>query len=372
MRLAAAREALLLERALHRAARLFAVQSREAARVRVERAVEVEDVDLLEPVALPGREVVEVVRGGHLDGAGSELRVDQHRVGDDGEGAVDEGVPDALAVKRGVARVVRVNGDRGVAEHRLGARRGDDDLASALHFVSELEELAVGALLVVHLEVAERRAALGAPVDETRGPVHQALLVQAHERLDHGAAHVRVHRELRPRPVGARAQDALLQEDAVAGLAPPLPHPSDEGFASEREAARPLAGQEALDDELRRDARMVGARLPEHVEPAHAMPPDEGVFQRAALGVPHVQAAGHVGRRHRHDVHGPFVARGVGRGEDAVLLPERVPARLDSRRIVRLIEGGRRLGHREPISTLDGINPCDERFAGRRRGRRRG
>ena len=41
-----------------------------------------------------------------------------------------------------------------------------------------------------------------------------------------------------------------------------------------------------------------------------------------------------------HDVDGPRVRRRVGRGEDAVLLPERVPARLDLRGVVGLIEGG--------------------------------
>ena len=37
----------------------------------------------LELVALAGREVVEVVRGRDLDGAGAELRIDEDRVGDD-------------------------------------------------------------------------------------------------------------------------------------------------------------------------------------------------------------------------------------------------------------------------------------------------
>ena len=134
---------------------LLAVHAREGAGVRVERPVEVEDVDLLELVALARREVVEVVRGRHLHGAGAELRVDEHRVGHDGEGAVDERVLDALAVERGVARVVRVHGDGRVAEHRLRARRRDDDLASALDLVRELEELPVRALLVLDLEVAE-------------------------------------------------------------------------------------------------------------------------------------------------------------------------------------------------------------------------
>ena len=43
--------------------------------------------------------------------------------------AIDERVHELLAVEVRVARIVGVHGDGGVAEHRLGARRGDDDLA---------------------------------------------------------------------------------------------------------------------------------------------------------------------------------------------------------------------------------------------------
>ena len=93
----------------------------------------------------------------------------------------------------------------------------------------------------------------------------------------------------------------------------------------------PFARELPLDDELRGDAGVVGARLPEGVEAAHAVPADERVLERAALGVAHVQRAGDVGRRHRHDVDGARVGRVVARGEDAVLLPEGVPARLDER-----------------------------------------
>ena len=59
-----------------------------------------EDVDLLEAVALAGREVVEVVRRRHLHGPGAELRVDEDRVGHDRDRPVDERVAHPLAVER--------------------------------------------------------------------------------------------------------------------------------------------------------------------------------------------------------------------------------------------------------------------------------
>jgi hypothetical protein len=52
-----------------------------------------------------------------------------------------------------------------------------------------------------------------------------------------------------------------------------------------------------LDDDLRRDARMVGADLPERVVAAHPMPADEHVHQRLLERVTHVQRAGDVRRR---------------------------------------------------------------------------
>jgi hypothetical protein len=60
-----------------------------------------------------------------------------------------------------VARIVGVDGDGRVAQHRLGPRRRDDDLASAVDGVRELEQLAVAPFLVVDLEIAERRRTRG-------------------------------------------------------------------------------------------------------------------------------------------------------------------------------------------------------------------
>ena len=79
-----------------------------------------------EAVAQARLVVVVVVGRGDLDRAGPERRVD-HVVGDDRHVALDERDPDGPADERGVARVVRMDRDRGVAEDRLGAGRGDGD-----------------------------------------------------------------------------------------------------------------------------------------------------------------------------------------------------------------------------------------------------
>ena len=58
------------------------------------------------------------------------------------------------------------------------------------------------------------------------------------------------------------------------------------------------AGEHALDDVLRRDARMVGAVDPERLAALHAPQADDHVLHRAVERVAHVQRPGHVGRRH--------------------------------------------------------------------------
>ena len=79
--------------------------------------------------------------------------------------AVDERVLQLLAVQVRVARIVGVHGDRGVAQHRLGARGRHHELGRAGrrvgvdHRVGELEQLALDVLFVLDLEIARAPSA---------------------------------------------------------------------------------------------------------------------------------------------------------------------------------------------------------------------
>ena len=375
VRLRSTREALLVERLLHRGARALAVEARERSALLVEGAVEVEDVDLLEVVPLAGREVVEVVRRRDLHRAGAELGVDEDRVGDDRDLSIDERVNELLAVEVLVALVVGVHRDGRIAEHRLGTRGRDHEefAGRAVDLVGELEEFAVGAFLVLDLEIGERRAALGAPVDEARRSVDEAGLVEAHERLGDRDGQVGVHRELGALPVGGGAEHALLLRDRAAALGLPLPDALDERLASEVVARLALTRELPLDDGLGRDAGVVDAGEVERVLSAHALPPREDVLERRHQGVPHVERARDVRGRHRDDVRRPRVVRVVGRVEDAFLLPERVPALLYLARVVRLLQV--RLGiahdalayHTAPRSAFRGAADGDGSSAAARR-----
>ena len=93
------------------------------------RAAVVEHVDLLEPVPLADLEVVEVVRRRDLHRAGALLGIGVF-VGNDRDLAADERQLHLGAglEQRRVARIVRMHGNAGIAQHRLRARRGDDDV----------------------------------------------------------------------------------------------------------------------------------------------------------------------------------------------------------------------------------------------------
>ena len=78
-------------------------------------------------------------------------------------------------------------------------------------------------------------------------------------------------------------------------------------------------GEAALNHVLRRDARVVGAGLPERLAPLHSPPADDYVLDRVVQAVSHVQDGRDVGRGDDDGVRLPI---GVGAGaEEALLLP---------------------------------------------------
>ena len=110
-------------------------------------------------VALGQREVVGIVRGRDLDGAGAEVAADPG-VDNDGNLAIHQRQAQLFAVEMEVALVLGMNGHGGVAEHGFGARGGNgDELAGLFAAVAEdriadLPEMAF-LLLVDDFEVAD-------------------------------------------------------------------------------------------------------------------------------------------------------------------------------------------------------------------------
>ena len=191
-------------------------------------------------------------------------------------------------------------------------------------------------LEVLDLEVGNRGLQFRVPVHQAAIAVDQALAVELDEDLAHRGGQAVIHGEPLARPVQRGAQPAQLARDGAAGLRFPLPHALDELLAAEFAAVDALVGEQALNHHLRGDAGVVGAGLPQHVAPLHALPADQRVLHGEGQRVAHMQAAGDV-RRRDHDGVGLRVGPGFGR-ECAAPLPAFIEAGLDLSRVVGLVQ----------------------------------
>ncbi len=164
-----------------------AVESAIAAwHVFVEVRIDREDVDHRQVVALTDLVVVEVVRRRDLHAAAAECRIDV-RVGDDRDLAIRQRQKDEPANEILIPRVVRVHRNGGVAEHRFGPRRRDDDVVAAVRgagaVAQRITEVPEAALLfgTFDFEVGDRGFEFRVPVDEPAPAIDQTFVVEPHE-----------------------------------------------------------------------------------------------------------------------------------------------------------------------------------------------
>ena len=259
-------------------------------------AIGVQRVDDLQPMALADLPVVDVVRGRHLQAARAELHVDVV-VEDHRHGTLHHRDDAPLPLQVRVARVVRVNAHRGVAQDGLRTRGGDGDplVVRAFDLVADVVQAGVH-LLVDHLLVADGGERLGIPVHHALAAVHEPFLVQVDEDIDDRLAQGRLHGETRTLPVTAGAELLELFQDHAAILLLPGP-----GMLQELLPAELLLGQSFVTELLHHlglggDGGMVHPRHPAGVLPLHAGAPHQHVLDGVVQHVPHVQHAGHVGR----------------------------------------------------------------------------
>ena len=370
------------------------------------RAAVVEHVDLLEPVPLADLEVVEVVRRRDLHRAGALLGIGIF-VGEDRDLAPDQRQPHlgARLDQRRVARIVRDARQRRCrrASSRAASWRrrcspcrspapspptdsgsgtcGRTDCAPApcraLRRRTASPDRRAGPLeraarLDLHdLEVGDRRLELRVPVDEALVLVDQPRLVERDEHLEDRLRQALVHGEALAAPVARGAETLQLIGDGRAALFLPGPHLLDELLAPDGAPVRLLPLHHLpLDDHLRGDAGVIGARLPEHVLAAHALEAAQHVLQRVVERVPHVQRARHV-RRRDDDAVGLRVGAIRPAGLEGVgALPFRTDARLDFGGLVGLLKhlGGNLWGRARPAVLRSPFPRCQrERLAPPRR-----
>jgi hypothetical protein len=109
----------LLEVRHHLLARIEAVDISEAARFLGHAGVLANDFDLRQVVPLARFEVVRIVRGRDLHHASAEFRIGQ-LIENDRNFPIHQRQHDGLAVQIEIARIARVDGHRGIAQHSLG------------------------------------------------------------------------------------------------------------------------------------------------------------------------------------------------------------------------------------------------------------
>ena len=231
-----------------------------------------------------------------------------------------------------------MHGQAGVAELRLRSHRPERDRT-----VLDVDELVV-ALLALHLDVGQDRLTARAPIDDVVVAVDQPFFPEPDERLPYRAREPGVHGEALTRPVARGAQTSELTDDRAAGLFLPLPGARQIAVAAEVFLGFSLGGEHALEDHVHGDRRMIRSGEPERVEAVHALHPRQRVLQGHGQRMAPVERPGDVGRRHRDRVR---LALGGGvRAKVAALLPERIPALLDRRRIVPIRDVAGRRGRR--------------------------
>ena len=197
--------------------------------------------------------------------------------------------------------------------------------------VAQVPQVAVD-VLVLDLDVGERRRAARTPVDDALAAVDEALVEPVDEDLAHGQLVARVHREPLVRVVARAAHRLELADDRRAVLAPPLPARLDEPLAPDVVARQPLLGELLLDLVLRRDACVIRADDPAGRPADHALTPNHDVLDGVVQRVAHVQRAGDVGRRN-HDRVRPHALDDL-LPEVAAVLPRREDGALDRRGVV--------------------------------------
>ena len=279
--------------------------------------------------------VVRVVGGGDLDHTGALGHVGV-LVAHNGDLLVQQGQHHMAAVQMGIAGVIAVDGNSGIAQHGLGTGGSQfQHLAGLLDRVEQVPEAAV-LFLILHLGVGNGGVAVGAPVDHAVAAVDEALVVQADKDFLDSLRAALVHGKALTLPVAAAAQLLELANDAVAVLGLPGPGALQEAVAAHHFLGQALSTHGLHDLGLRSDGSVVRARHPQGGIALHPLGADEDVLHGVIHGVAHVELAGDVRRGH-HDGVGLLVGVGLG-VEVAAIQPELVDAVFHLARIILFCE----------------------------------
>ena len=175
-------------------------------------AVNTHDIDHAQTCPLADIKVVEIMRGRHLDSAGTSSRI-WILIRNDRNTAADQRQNDILADERLVALIVRMNGNTGIAKHCFRTRRCDDQIVASFPFrrlaffikdnrmligcacfqrITQMPEMTLD-LDLLDFNVGNRSQELRIPVDETLVLIDQALLEECDKHFQNGRGKPFVH-----------------------------------------------------------------------------------------------------------------------------------------------------------------------------------
>ena len=289
----------------------------------IQRAVVGQNVDNGQVVLHAQLVVVQVVRRRHFQRPGTEVDrnvfVKNHRYF-----AAQQRYAYRPARQVGKPRVVGVHGHGHVGHNRFGPRRGHGQKLALLPHDGVVEVVHLGLhVLGNHLLIGNSGATFGVPVHHAHAPVNQALIIQVDEHAEHGIGQVGLHGEAGAVPVAGRAELLELLQNNAAVLVFPGKSVGEELLAGEVTFGNALLLELGHYLGLGGNAGVVGAGHPAGFLALHARPAHQHVLNRIVEHVPHVEHAGHVGRRDDNGI-GRFLGIGFGL-EKALLLPTLVP-----------------------------------------------
>ena len=145
--------------------------------------------------------------------------------------------------------------------------------------------------------VRKRSTAAGTPVDKIMSAIDESAFIERYEHVAHRARKSFVHRKALAIPIGAVAELPLLFDDRRMVVVLYRPRALEKFFAAYVAPRCAFFFKRALDDVLRRDTRVIGARHPQRVVAFHAVIAHDDVLQRIVETVPDVQNTRHVRRR---------------------------------------------------------------------------
>ena len=137
-------------------------------------------------------------------------------------------------------------------------------------------------------------------------------------------------------PVDRGAEATQLASNCTARLLFPFPYLVQEGVAAQVVTGLATFRSEfALDDHLGGNTCVIGSHLPQRLGAFHALIAGERIHDRILKRMPHVKAAGDIGRWD-HDAVGRAISGG---GEIPFFLPGLVPLAFNVRRLKCFIHG---------------------------------